>query len=64
VRKLIAGATAFHLRRMCRIMHGHHLRGEQVLVGEVARRYSDPKGNTPLYIYADRADRTGDASAS
>jgi hypothetical protein len=45
-------------------MHGHHLRGEQVLVGEVARRYSDPKGNTPLYIYADRADRTGDASAS
>src|SRR5262249_28106173 len=35
-----------HLRRMCRIMHGHHPRGEQVLAGEVARRHSDPEGDT------------------
>src|SRR5207247_9899540 len=35
-----------YLRRMRRIMHGHHPRGEHVLVGEVARRHSDPEGDT------------------
>src|SRR5437016_11298077 len=30
-----------YLRRMRRIMHGHHPRGEHVLVGEVARRDSE-----------------------
>ena len=30
---------------MRRTVHGHHPRGEQVLAGEVARRYPDAKGN-------------------
>src|SRR5215467_12940556 len=36
----------FHLRRMRRIVHGHHPRGEQILAGEVARRYSDSQGDS------------------
>src|SRR5262245_65229582 len=35
-----------HLRRVRRIVHGHHRRGEQVLAGEVARRHSAPQGDT------------------
>src|SRR6516164_2037151 len=35
-----------HLRRVRRIVHGHHRRGAQVLVGEVARWHSDPQGDT------------------
>src|SRR5262249_61952242 len=29
-------SDSIHLRRVRRIVHGHHQRGEQVLVGEVA----------------------------
>src|SRR6516162_1112629 len=35
-----------HLRRVRRAVHGHRWRGEQVLVGEVARRHSEPEGDT------------------
>src|SRR6266478_2587792 len=38
-------ADRVHLRRMRRAVQGHHPRGEQVLVGEITRWHSDPKGN-------------------
>src|SRR5215469_16774725 len=31
----------FYLRRVRRVVHGHHPRGEQILAGEVARRHPD-----------------------
>src|ERR1043166_2695489 len=42
---LILVSDRLHLRRVRRIVHGHHPGGEQVLAGEVARRHSDPEGN-------------------
>jgi ATP-dependent Clp protease ATP-binding subunit ClpX len=45
VRKLIAGPTVF-ICDECVELHGHYPRGEQVLAGEVARRHSDPEGNS------------------
>src|SRR5262249_61707112 len=46
VRKSHRRPDRFHLRRVRRAVHGHRRRGEQVLVGEVARRHSDPEGDT------------------
>ncbi len=43
VRKLIAGPDGVHLRRVRRIVHGHHPRGEQDLDGEVPRRVPTPQ---------------------
>ena len=43
VRKLIAGPTVFHLRRVRRAVHGHHRRGEQILADEITRRHPNPE---------------------
>src|SRR6266853_2012571 len=38
-------ADRVHLRRVRRAVQGHHPRGEQILVSEIAQRVSDSEGN-------------------